>query len=126
MGLSKWNGDEESELCEWGADLVSARSIIQCGSFQNSESKAFQASSFGCEKVVDCLLRLLDTEVKVHLRGIAKRLMDSKTEITWSVMPNNCQRLVSVLMSGKDFEYTFPRLPKHFGSRDRDTEGRYF
>ncbi len=72
--------------------------------------------------VVDSLHELLDNEVNVHLRRISKRLMDPKTNLSWNVTTNNCQRLVQVLVRGKDFEYLFPRLPKDFGSRDITSE----
>ena len=78
------------------------------------------------EEVVKHLHELLDSEVDIHLGRITKRLLHDKATLTWNLMTNNCQRLVHSLLNGKDFEYTFPRLPKDFGSRPREAEGEYF
>ena len=67
------------------------------------------------ENVTRLVKEMLGDEVKKYLNRIASLLMDSDAKLTWHMIRNNCQRLIDRLLKGKDFEYTFPRLPKGFG-----------
>ncbi|KAJ9667256.1 hypothetical protein H2201_002457 [Coniosporium apollinis] len=62
--------------------------------------------------VIDKLCDLISNQVDVHLRRLAKILIDPGTNVSWHMVRNNCQKLIDRLLSGKDFEYIFPRLPK--------------
>ena len=104
--------------------------VFSAASCEWNHSKTVKASHLklrrSAEKVVARLHQLLDAEIGVHLGRITKRLLDNKATLSWHLVTNNCQRLVDTLLKGNDFEYTFPRLPKDFGSRPRDAEGRCF
>ena len=105
--------------------LVSA--AVSCTMNPSKTVKAYLLKLYrSAEKVVKCLATLLDNEIRIHLRRVVKRLLNPRTNLSWSLATNNCQRLVDVLLRGKDFRYIFPRLPKDFGSRDRHTEGQHF
>ena len=67
------------------------------------------------ENVTNMIKEMLGDEVRKHLNRIASLLMGSDAKSTWHMLGNNCQRLIDRLLTGKDFEYTFPRLPKGFG-----------
>lgn len=59
-------------------------------------------------------LRLaLEEEVNKYLSRIIAVLLDPDFKVKWNPLFNNCQALVDGLLKGKDFEYFFPRLPKH-------------
>ena len=66
--------------------------------------------------VVTAIKEMLGVEVRKYLNRIASLLMDSEADLKWRMLGNNCQRLIDRLLKGKDFEYTFPRLPKGFGA----------
>ena len=68
------------------------------------------------ENVTRLVKEILGDEVRKYLNRIASLLMDPHANLTWHILGNNCQRLIDRLLKGKDFEYTFPRLPKGFGS----------
>ena len=62
--------------------------------------------------------KMLGEEVRKYLNRTASLLMDSNAKSTWHMLGNNCQKLIDRLLNGKDFEYTFPRLPKGLGPGD--------
>ena len=68
------------------------------------------------ENVTNLIKGISGDEVRKYLNRTASLLMDSDKKFTWHMLGNNCQRLIDRLLNGKDFEYTFPRLPKGFGS----------
>ena len=68
------------------------------------------------ENVTKSIKEMLGDEVRKYLNRTAPLLIDSDAKLTWHLIRNNCQRLIDRLLNGKDFEYTFPRLPKGFGS----------
>lgn len=82
-----------------------------------------------CADALACHIReLIGAEVTKYLKRIAELLMDPGTKLSWSMFSNNCQHLVNRLLGGKDFEYTFPRLPPNFGLQNRvgdDTSFRW-
>ena len=68
------------------------------------------------EIVTKLIKEILGHEVRKYLNRTASLLLNPDARFTWRMLGNNCQRLVDRLLTGKDFEYTFPRLPKGFGS----------
>ena len=68
------------------------------------------------ENVTNMIKEMLGDEVRKYLNRTASLLIDSDAKFTWHMLANNCQRLIDRLLNGKDFEYTFPRLPEGFGS----------
>lgn len=50
-------------------------------------------------------------EVRKYLRRMAILLLDPTIELSFNKFGNNCQKLTDRLLSGRDFEYVFPRLP---------------
>jgi hypothetical protein len=66
--------------------------------------------------IVDLLRTCIGHEVEKYLMKIESVLFDPKTNISFDLTNNNCQRLVSALLGGKDFEYFFPRFPERLES----------
>ncbi|KAK3298106.1 uncharacterized protein B0H64DRAFT_423943 [Chaetomium fimeti] len=54
----------------------------------------------------------LGGEVDKHLSRIANILVERKDRGEWSILTNNCQLLVNLLLGGDDFEYVIPLPPK--------------
>lgn len=75
-----------------------------------------------CNVVKDAI----GNEVKKYIWHIASTLLDFKSNLTWNMVTNNCQRLIDRLLNGKDFEYVFPRLPPGFSSMTGSEEWRHF
>ncbi|KAL8854168.1 MAG: hypothetical protein Q9221_001090 [Calogaya cf. arnoldii] len=53
-------------------------------------------------------------------------MLDPTTGLKWNMLTNNCQKLIDRLLSSKDFEYVFPRLPSEFRSIKPSEEGKHF
>lgn len=70
------------------------------------------------DELVGHIRERIGTEVTKYLKRIAQLLMDPDTKMSWSMFGNNCQKMVNRLLGGKDFEYSFPRLPPDFGLQD--------
>ena len=66
------------------------------------------------DKVMKELYKLLDQEVNIHLKRLAKKLTDPKTVLKWHPRSNSCQQFVDTLLEGEDFEHLFPLFPKDF------------
>ena len=71
--------------------------------------------------VLQNLRLILENEVDKYLQRMVKVLLDPSFKVPWHPLRNNCQRLVDRLLQGKDFEYFFPRLPKHAGAASDPT-----
>ena len=121
-GYLEENVDKESEVVNSMVASAASCKLDHSKTVEANRRKLCESA----EEVVKHLHQLLDSEIEIHLGRITKRLLDDKTSLSWNVITNNCQRLVNTLLKGKDFEYTFPPLPKDYGSRPRDAEGEYF
>ena len=70
------------------------------------------------ESVTKLIQEIIGDEVRKFVNRTASVLLNPETNLTWHVMKNNCQKLIDRLLSGKDFEYIFPRLPERLDSSD--------
>ncbi|KAL8649145.1 MAG: hypothetical protein Q9226_005696 [Calogaya cf. arnoldii] len=53
-------------------------------------------------------------------------MLDPTTGLKWNILTNNCQKLIDRLLSSKDFEYVFPRLPSEFRSIRPSEQWKHF
>jgi hypothetical protein len=67
-------------------------------------------------RIIDMLKSCIGAEVDKYLVRIESILFDPKTDVSFHLMNNNCHSLVSTLLQGKDFEYSFPRFPEGIGT----------
>ncbi|RAH49433.1 uncharacterized protein BO95DRAFT_471004 [Aspergillus brunneoviolaceus CBS 621.78] len=56
------------------------------------------------DQIIAKLKALLETRVNIYLRGIAKKLLDPSTTLTWSAIGNNCQSFCDSLIDTDSFE----------------------
>ncbi|KAK5053076.1 hypothetical protein LTR84_002050 [Exophiala bonariae] len=76
------------------------------------------------DKVVQALKPQLEREVGAQLNRLATLMMSKSTKMQWNVF-NNCQMFVDRMLRGKDFEYTYPRFPKHLDNAKSRVYPRY-
>ncbi|KAF1928890.1 uncharacterized protein M421DRAFT_390770 [Didymella exigua CBS 183.55] len=63
------------------------------------------------DRLLELLKDCISGEVDKYLDNIASLLLHSKTRLSFNKFNNNCQGLTDRFLTGKHFEYVFPRLP---------------
>ncbi|KAK3987530.1 hypothetical protein QBC44DRAFT_245812 [Cladorrhinum sp. PSN332] len=91
------------------------READRLGKFSRTKDTKERAAELGksADALTNALKKCLGPEVRKHLSRIAKILFEKREENDWSIVANNCQRLVNRLLEGEDFEYMIPQLPKN-------------
>ncbi|KAK0649820.1 hypothetical protein B0T16DRAFT_508725 [Cercophora newfieldiana] len=93
--------------------------LIECGdryatlagSLKDTEKRREELGKLG-DDLQSQLKICLGEEVDKHLSRIANKLVQHEERGEWSILTNNCQLLVNLLLSGEDFEYIIPLPPK--------------